>query len=209
MALVLENGADGAANLIVVIDDEDLGLSRNGRDFDGRRGGAGGFARSFSIACVSSRNFTGLLNCTQSCSAISRSASVEMSPVRMMNGILRSSSPPQSLRNFDAGQAVRQIVVGEDEIGALLRVGQQGQGGGTVDRGQGVVALLLQEEFEVFADLGIVLDDQNRRRTRRRPDRGRRRAARSGIGEAASPPDAMGTSIENTEPLPGSERTRI
>src|SRR5271154_6456830 len=99
---------------------------------------------------VSSRNFTGLLNWTQSCSAISRSAPVEMSPVRMTNGILRSF--PQSLGNLDAGQAVGQIIVGKDEIGALLRVCKQSQSGGTVDRGHSVVALFRQKEGKVFAD---------------------------------------------------------
>jgi hypothetical protein len=41
-------------------------------------------------------NFTGLLSCTQSCSAISRKVPVDMSPVRMMTGIGDEASPAAS-----------------------------------------------------------------------------------------------------------------
>ena len=99
-AVVFQHGADRLANAIVVVDDEDLGAVGSDRSFNRvnrvRHGRGRRLRQEFSIACVSSLNLTGLLNWTQSCRAMSRNASVEMSPVRMMKGIGRLSS----CRNF-------------------------------------------------------------------------------------------------------------
>ena len=97
-ALFLEHArADRRAYMVVIVDDEDRWAAPNGSGASAVRGVAAGAAacgvgRRRRMACVSSFSFTGLLSCTQSRSAMSRKASVDMSPVRMMTGIARCSS---------------------------------------------------------------------------------------------------------------------
>ena len=110
---------------------------------------------------------------------------------------------------MDAVHSVGQIVIGEDEVRSDRPAGGQLQGGWTVDRRRGVIALLPQEELEVLAHFRIILDDQDRSRAR-----GHRRehligAARTMGKRRAAPLGDIGTSIENTEPFPSSERTRM
>ncbi len=96
-----------------------------------------------------------------------------------MNGISRLEFLPQFLCDFDSVHAIRQIVIGKDQIGSDRPASRQFQSGGAVDGRHGVIALFPQEEFEVLAHFRVVLDDQDRSSPRRRSHGRMLRAARA------------------------------
>ena len=107
--------------------------------------------------------------------------------------------------------AVRQIVVRENKVGPDDPSCHQIQCCDAVWRGRRAIALVLEEEFEQFAHLGIVLDDQDRTvrcgiRHSTIPASARRRC-RFSVG-AAAPRWKHRPRRRRPSPCPASERTR-
>ena len=100
---------------------------------------------------INSFTFTGLLSCTQFWSAISRRVSVEMSPVRMMTGELGMTFLPQLFGDLKPIQAIREIEVGQDEIGPDRRALQHCLRGNAVGRRCHMMAFVLEKKFEELA----------------------------------------------------------
>ena len=112
---------------------------------------------------------------------------------------------PQLRGDLEPVHAVRQIVVGQDEIGPDRPSRHQFQRRDPVRRRRRAMALVLEQELEQFAHLGIVLDDQDRAGAvacRFGACLGRRRAGR-GCRRRGRRPAAASTSMAKTEPLPG------
>ena len=116
---------------------------------------------------------------------------------------------PQSLRHLYAVHAVWQVVIGKDKVRSHRSARHRFQGAGTVNRRHDEISLFVQEQLEMLANFRVVFNDQDRSGAMRRL-RGRRSHQRErSSGAEAAAPGVRGTSIENTDPFPWSERTLI
>ena len=100
------------------------------------------------MACVSSFSFTGLLSCAQSCRAMSRKVPVDDVAGQNDDRNLAMKLLPQFRGDLEPIHAVRQVVVGEDQVGPNRPARHQIQRRDAVRRRRHAMALVLEEELE-------------------------------------------------------------
>ena len=121
------------------------------------------------MTCVSSFSFTGLLSRTQSCCAISRKVAGRDITGQDDDRDLAMKLLPQLRGDLQPIHAVRQIVVGKNQVGSDRPARHQFQRRGAVRRRRHSMALFLENKLQESAHVGIVLDRPGCAPVRRAP----------------------------------------
>ena len=171
-AIVFQHGAYRLTNQVVIVDDDDPGSARSAQGFSSvaRRYDVrvGRFGQEFLDRARQLAQLDGLVEMNavvkgDIAQGLGRNIAGENDEWNLPIELL-----PQFLRDLNAVHAVRQIVVGKDEIRSHRPARHHFQSGGTVDGGRDGISLFVQEQFEVLAHFRVVLDDQDRSSARRR-----------------------------------------